>query len=250
MSDPTTAEIAATLKRLLKERGLTYEQLGARIGLSASGVKKTLSGRDCSVSRLQDICRVLEVHLDEVLREAREGKRAPFVFTDAQQQALCEQPELYDLLWVLSELDFDLDDVCARTGLPLHTARGYVLQLERLELLRTRPDGGLQGTWPPGSPWHMGPAFGAAVMSRLQRRFLEHAQRTFPHGDGLHDLQLGRLTMSRETATAFKTALRETVATYARQGDRETPFLARADRVQVGALTVLAPLSVVDLVSM
>ncbi len=59
------------LKRTLKERGLTYRQLGKGIGLSESGVKKIFLARDGSFQRLAEICRYVGLSLSEIVEDHR-----------------------------------------------------------------------------------------------------------------------------------------------------------------------------------
>ena len=81
----------------------------------------------------------------------------------------------------------------------------------------TSTPGRVTGTWRVGSPWKMSAELGAVVMSRLQRRFLRHAQQAFADGPReLFDLQMGRLVLARTTATALCEALQETVREFAR----------------------------------
>ena len=48
-------EVKAKLKQALAEQDLTYGQLGRRIGMSESGVKKLFSAHDISLERLAQI---------------------------------------------------------------------------------------------------------------------------------------------------------------------------------------------------
>ena len=55
------------LKTILKERKITYRELGEGIGLTESGVKKAFAARDGSFQRLIEICRFVGVSIVEIL---------------------------------------------------------------------------------------------------------------------------------------------------------------------------------------
>lgn len=87
-----------TLKKVLKERGLTYRELGDGIGLSESGVKKIFAAQDGSFQRLVEICRFIGVSLMEIINDEQV---IDVSFSQEQQKSLSEDPMLFYFYWQL-----------------------------------------------------------------------------------------------------------------------------------------------------
>jgi transcriptional regulator with XRE-family HTH domain len=60
-----TARIVASLKRIMKSRGVTYAQLARDIGLSEPSIKRILSRATLTLQLLEQICGALDVIEDE-----------------------------------------------------------------------------------------------------------------------------------------------------------------------------------------
>lgn len=56
-----TAMIIRTLKKYLKTRGITYRQLAEEMSLSEASVKRMFSKHAFSLTRLEEICRILDI---------------------------------------------------------------------------------------------------------------------------------------------------------------------------------------------
>ena len=65
-----TTRIVRELKRLLKARGVTYADLGRRIGLSEASVKRIFSRRTMTLGRLERICGAIDATVFEVVNLA------------------------------------------------------------------------------------------------------------------------------------------------------------------------------------
>lgn len=60
--------VFAALKAHLKARGLTYQDLATKIGISHATVKRIFSECDCTIERLMEICAFLQIELADVVR--------------------------------------------------------------------------------------------------------------------------------------------------------------------------------------
>jgi transcriptional regulator with XRE-family HTH domain len=97
------AQIMASLKRLLKARGMTYAELARRIHLSEPSVKRIFASGSLSVARLREICEALDTSIQEVARlvgdpAAESGES----LTWDQESALAADPKLFACLYLLS----------------------------------------------------------------------------------------------------------------------------------------------------
>jgi DNA-binding Xre family transcriptional regulator len=57
-----------SLRAHLKARGLTYSQLAEGIGVAEVTVKRIFASNDCSIERLDEICRFLQLELKDLIK--------------------------------------------------------------------------------------------------------------------------------------------------------------------------------------
>jgi DNA-binding Xre family transcriptional regulator len=89
------ARMVLTLKRMMKSRAQTYKQLAQQIGLSEVSVKRIFSRSALSLARLEQICRVLDVSIQEVARISVEQPTDTSEFVTIEQEAeLAADPKL------------------------------------------------------------------------------------------------------------------------------------------------------------
>ena len=63
-------ELIDTLKRLLREAGITYAVVADQLGLSEASIKRGFSSRSFTLERVVAICDLLEIPLAEVAQRA------------------------------------------------------------------------------------------------------------------------------------------------------------------------------------
>ena len=76
--------ILSTVKRMLKNRSITYSEFAELMNMSESGVKKMLNGDDCSMSRFIQMSNILGVPLHEVLKVANTNEPHTIRLTEEQ----------------------------------------------------------------------------------------------------------------------------------------------------------------------
>src|SRR5690606_20865095 len=82
------------LKRLLRERRLTYRELAGRLAMSEANVKRMFSQRTMSLERLEAICATLELSLAELFAIVDSDERSITQLTPEQEQALASDTRL------------------------------------------------------------------------------------------------------------------------------------------------------------
>ncbi|TYC70151.1 helix-turn-helix transcriptional regulator [Stappia sp. BW2] len=146
------------LQGVLKARGMTYADLARRMDISEPTVKRIFAGHDCKLSRLLEICDILEVPLSDVLHRAARNSEEASVLPIATEARLAADPSLFYLFILLREpipqgeiqRRFDLSgEDMFRMGRSLE-ALGLVevhpgnhIKVLHKEPLRFRPDGPL-----------------------------------------------------------------------------------------------------------
>jgi transcriptional regulator with XRE-family HTH domain len=98
-----TQRILDALKRQLRARGITYAELGRRIGLSESSVKRLFGSGNFTLSRLEQICGVVQLTLAELARSVDKGGKAvaSATFSEEQEQLLASDPSLLACFYLM-----------------------------------------------------------------------------------------------------------------------------------------------------
>ena len=126
--------IVEALKRALRAKGLTYAALARELHLSEASVKRLFSHGSFTLSRVEDVLRVLEIDLAELARLARDPQDAAQELSDAQEALLAGDERLLSVFWLLlngwRSADIVEDYEITRTELTLALAK-----LERARLI-------------------------------------------------------------------------------------------------------------------
>ena len=125
------------LKSLLRARGMLYNDLAERLGVSETTVKRYLTGHSISLDVLEDICRAVDVRLSDLLAISQEEDQQP-VLSPEEEEVLARDAFLSGLFYLLArgytpaviQRDFKLTDA---------EINGYLTALDRLGLIRLFP---------------------------------------------------------------------------------------------------------------
>jgi len=128
------------LKNLVKQKGLSYRELGRKIGISESGVKKLFQAEDCSLSRLHQITTALEVDLASLMLQVQMKTPIELVEIDEKAQAvLRKNPQLMDIYWLLFIEDMTPAEILDHYKIPQSSLYKCLNELERLKLVIWKP---------------------------------------------------------------------------------------------------------------
>lgn len=133
-----TVLVVATVKRLLKARGLTYRDVAQALGLSEPSVKRVFSSERFTVARLARVAELLGYTLAELMQEA--AASAPAMRTlDAAQEGRLVSDEKLLLVAVCSLNHWAVDDVVAAYRMTRAEVLKRLLVLERMGMIVLLP---------------------------------------------------------------------------------------------------------------
>lgn len=133
-----SVELVDALKRCLRGQGITYRELAVRLKLSEAAVKRMFSQRAMSLQRLEQVCDALDVGLAELSAEAARGRPAMANLSEAQEQALVDEPRLLLTLF-LSINRWRQDDVLAHFDFTIAQWTAMLVRLDRLGIIELMP---------------------------------------------------------------------------------------------------------------
>jgi transcriptional regulator with XRE-family HTH domain len=131
-----TAALVQGVKIRLRAQGLTYRELARRLGLSEPTIKRDLARGTFSLKRLDRICEVLGVGVEDLLSPP---DRSPITeLTEQQEHALVSNPRLLVVTYLVVN-DWKFADIIATFRLDANELIDVLLKLDRLKILDFRP---------------------------------------------------------------------------------------------------------------
>ncbi len=130
--------LVLALKRELKARGMTYQQLGAAIGLSEASVKRLFASRRFTLERLLQISHLLGFSLAELAQQASAQQQRVHLLSEAQESELVSDIRLL-LVAVLVLNQWPIPDIVASYQLSAPEVIQQLARLDRLRLIELLP---------------------------------------------------------------------------------------------------------------
>ena len=103
-------EITAALKSALKKKGVTYKQVAEQLNVSEKTIKRLFKDKDCSLSRLNEICAAINLSIYDLLEFARHYNEPLTELSLDQQIYLQKHPYHFSFLFFLS-MGHDIDEI-------------------------------------------------------------------------------------------------------------------------------------------
>ncbi len=133
-------EILSAIKIALKNNGMTYRDLGEKLNIPESTIKKMFIAKDWPYRRLQDVCAVLNLDLADLLESVRRRKVTNVVFTPKQEDLFRTQPLAFKLYWWLVYERLPLAKFESQFHLSTQESFHLLVQLDKHELIELHPN--------------------------------------------------------------------------------------------------------------
>ena len=149
--------VIGTLKRCLKERGLTYKQLGQQLSLSEASIKRCFATESFTLERLVQVCDVMEMSLADLFKLSQQQQPTLSQLTHEQELELLNNPKLLLMAvlvrdgWSLAEIT-DYYQITELEGIQLLAKLDKLRLIELLPGNRYRLRIGQNFRWIPGGP--------------------------------------------------------------------------------------------------
>lgn len=135
----TTNELIQAIKQELKSTQTTYAELAAKLGMAESSVKRMFSKGDMSLSRVDDICKALQIDFSDLARKVADAQPMLTQLTIEQERAVTTDKKLLVIaICVLSRWTFEQIITQYRISEP--ECIKYFAQLDRLGAIELRPN--------------------------------------------------------------------------------------------------------------
>ena len=207
------------LKRLLKEKGISYRELGRHLGITESGVKKIFASQDASFQRLAQIAHVLGLKIFDILEDIQQSTFENVQFSPEQQEQFLKDPLLFPLFCKLVIERTSAEDARTELGLSEQKFFSCLRRLDELNLIQLFAENKIKIP-----PVKMVRDFGDGPFMRQLYAEWGHAlveDLAKPPLQSSGQFIVRCLKMKEETYAEFLSRLRDVEAEFTRRGIRE-----------------------------
>lgn len=151
------SRIVATVKKQLKNQGLTYRDVASALHLSEPSVKRLFASRRFTLERLAELGNLLGYTLAELTQQALAAEPRISTLTERQERELVSDPKLV-LVAVCALNHWSMADMLAAYRLTAAECLKRLLHLDRLHLISLLPGNRIRITvardfdWLPNGP--------------------------------------------------------------------------------------------------
>jgi len=231
---PLRSRLVDALKTCLRARGLTYGELGAKLGISEPTVKRMFSRGTFTLARIEQILEAIELDLQELARLARDGSARPIELTSDQEAALAQDERLFSVFWLVQN-NWSFDEILAAFAISRAQLTGCFARLERLKLIRWGPRERVRLLVRRDFRWRDGGPVKKTYGPRVMGEFLD-ARFKAP----LEFLRFESRVMSPESAAVLKRRLERVVMDFNELAEVDSS-VPSGRRVGVALLTACRP---------
>ena len=132
------SQLIASLKQQLRNKGITYRQLGLSLDLSEARVKKMFASERFTLDRVIEIAELLGMTLSELTRLAEQQQAAIHTLTEKQEAELTSDTRLL-LVCVCVLNHWSPEEITRTYQLDTHTCLLNLLRLDKLGLINVLP---------------------------------------------------------------------------------------------------------------
>lgn len=217
--------ILQELKRLLKQAKAPYKDLASALRVSESGLKKIMNAKDCSVSRLEQICEFLGVSLADVIRDLEDQNLRGVSFTPEQEKYFTDHRDGFLLYWFLVYERRSVDESRVLLKLSEKDAWKILNRLDKLELLELLPENKLRIPHPQGISWLGQTKFMTELYLKWSHSLVDQVVKASERDSRY--LMIRYLQMSEATWLELKAAMGKIEKTFANRAVREMRLQGR-----------------------
>lgn len=133
-----TVQLVDTLKRILRERKITYAEVAEELNLSEANVKRMFSKRHFTLSRLEEICAMAGADLGYLMARMHEGSMVLDEISESDEAELVSDPKLLLVAQLLVNR-WEYEDIVDTYDIDEFEATRLLAQLDRLGIIELLP---------------------------------------------------------------------------------------------------------------
>lgn len=154
-----TVQLVDTLKKLLRERKITYAEVAEKLGLSEANVKRMFSKRHFTLNRLEEICAMAGADLGYLMSRMHEGSMVLDELSEDDERELVSDPKLLLAAQLLVNR-WEYEDIVETYTIDEFEATRLLAKLDRLGIIELLPGNRVKPKLSRDFKWiHNGPVY-------------------------------------------------------------------------------------------
>lgn len=154
-----TTQLVDTLKKILRERKITYAAVAEHLDLSEANVKRMFSKRHFTLNRLEQVCALANADLSYLMSRMNEGSMIIDELSLEAEQELVGNDKLLMMAQLLSNR-WELEDITETYEFDEHEVTRLLAKLDRLGIIELLPGNRVRNLISRDFKWiHNGPVY-------------------------------------------------------------------------------------------
>ena len=131
-------QIVITLKKLLKQHDLKYEDVAKELNLSEGSVKRLFSNQDFSLDRLDQICGLMDLDISELIQSMQQQQAQTDSLSSDQEKELVSNTKLLLTTHLLMN-NWKVDDILSYYKIEHLEMIQYLARLDKMKIIDLLP---------------------------------------------------------------------------------------------------------------
>lgn len=148
-----TQELIKTLKTALKAQGKTYADVAVELGLSEASVKRLFSQQSFSLSRLDQVCHLLDMQISDLVQLMNEQQQRLQQLSIEQEKEITADVTL-TMVTVCVLNRWTMDDMLSYYNISETECVRHLAKLDRLKVIELLPKNRIRLLVAPNFSWH------------------------------------------------------------------------------------------------
>lgn len=218
-----TTAIIETLKILLKSQGLTYRDVATGLGLSEASVKRLFSDENFSLQRLDQVCRLMEMEIADLVKMMEARQQQIHELSDEQERELVADIKLLLVAFLVLN-NWKFEDIVAHYKLTDVETIACLAKLDKLKMIDLLPNNRIRLRVSPTFSWRRNGAIQHFFTRHLQKDFL---QSRFDNEEDMLSFPSGMLSKASRDQLTRRISQLEQDFHRLNQQDRAKPLVER-----------------------
>lgn len=131
--------ITTALKKLLRDRNVTYKDVSRHLSLSEANIKRVFSTNSFSLERLEEICDIINISLSDLFLIVEKQKELKTQLTEEQERELISDTKLF-LVGVCVRDSWSFNEIVEHYQVTEHECIQLLAKLDKLKMIELLPN--------------------------------------------------------------------------------------------------------------
>jgi len=165
-----TRELIKSLKSALKAKGKTYADVAIALGLTEASVKRLFSQQSFSLSRLDQVCQMLEIEISDLVQLMNEQQQRLQQLSVEQEMELTSNVTL-TLVAVCVLNRWTMEDILSYYNISKSECVQHLARLDRLKLIELLPNNRIRLLVAPNFSWRENGPIQSFFQKKISQEF-------------------------------------------------------------------------------